>query len=102
MRGVRPEEETALREVAERHGQLTTRGPKVGRGDAAWVIEAITAGQIAPILLSDDVVALLGWLVERREGMEYDNPLARGADQLIAALWVAKNKQEGIEHGNQH
>lgn len=95
MRGVRPEEESALREIAERHGRLTTRGFKrtIGRGDAAWVIEAITVGQIAPVLLSDDILALLPWLVEQRGALEYDSPQARGLDQLIAALWVAKNKQ---------
>lgn len=95
MRGVRPEEETALRDLAERHGQLTTRGPKhaIGRGDAAWVIEAIAAGQIAPILLSDDILALLSWLTEQRGAMEHDSALARGADQLIAALWTASNRR---------
>jgi len=95
MRGVRPEEETVLREIAEHHGRLTTRGPKVGRGDAAWIVEAIAVGQIAPVLLSDDILALLPWLAGQRTEMEYDSPIARGLDQVIAALWMANARKQG-------
>lgn len=57
--------------------------------------------RVATIIFSDDMIAALPWIQEAR-GMCFSESAQRGLDQLIAALWVAKNKQEEIEHGNQH
>lgn len=49
--------------------------------------------RVATIIFSDDMIAALPWLQEAR-GMCFSESAQRGLDQLIAALWVAKNKQE--------
>lgn len=52
--------------------------------------------RVATIIFSDDMIAALPWLTEAR-GICFDEAAQRGLDQLIAALWVAKNKQKGTE-----
>lgn len=51
------------------------------------------------LLITDDMLSALPWLQETR-GMCVDEIAQRGLDQLIAALWTAKNIVSAIEESH--
>lgn len=97
MRGPTKEETEALRAIALQHNLTATTGPMIKDGQKAGnpsaLLRAIISGDVATVLMSEDVRTALIWLAEQRSAMESDAPQTRGLDQLIAALWMASARK---------
>lgn len=84
----------AAAEELRRRSQVTgTRYRKEEANQtASAILETLATGQAALLVVSSDVLAALPWLEQTRD-MCFNEEAQRGIDQLIAALWTAKNRR---------
>jgi hypothetical protein len=87
MKGLNRSEESALREIAERHGYIAHSGPHAGKGSASELIGVLIKGELATVLLSDEQRA---WFIDWLRSQQVDDPLYEDVPKLVAdQLWTA-------------
>lgn len=85
--------DVAAEELRRRSQVAGTRYRKEeANATASTILETLAAGRTALLVVSSDVLAALPWL-EQARAQCFSEEAQRGLDQLIAALWTAKNRQ---------
>lgn len=70
--------------------RATILGTRYRKQEASAAASAILEAQDRMLYITDDMIAAAAYLQEAR-GMCFSEQVQRGLDQLIAALWVARN-----------
>jgi len=85
----------AKRAAAAAAGLVAKTGPHPGTGSAYQLDVAIAEGRAVVLLMTEETPILLTWLNEQRETLDYNSPLCREIDRIIAALWTARVMCDG-------
>ena len=93
LRGLTQPQANALRarltDLAASHGYLATRGPTAGRGNLAAMLQALDAGEVATVLLSDG---------QRAAAIEHLGQVGEDwADVIVDSLLAALERQTEAE-----